>query len=181
MSTRSLTMRLAALEARDLSATVGLLPFVVCIESVDRSALAASERIVTDRFRDTGKVVWARERVTTEAQDAGRVCPAGGFDEPILVAEHVHCYWRTKTGSCQLCADTPIAEPRIEFYPETDAVGVGGTAAVPLRPDVSSQGPKRYEPPSFQEESDGVPHAPMGSTVFRDVADRRKRIERRVR
>ena len=72
-------------------------------------ALRVDERVVIDRFRDTGSTLLGRERVTSQPSDNGRSCEVGGCLEDILEQLHQGCYWRWITGACRMCEGTPIA------------------------------------------------------------------------
>jgi hypothetical protein len=112
--TRSLTQRIGKLEALYAAPKQIRSPLVMLAERVPERAHAPGERVVEDWFRDRGSMVWARERVTTETEDSGRRCPPGGYLLDVLEDFHHDCPWRTRTGVCQMCQGTPLAEKDIK-------------------------------------------------------------------
>jgi len=107
---RNLIRRIDKLERLWSAPERGRSPLVLCIEREHETFLAPGERIVQDWFRDSGSVVWAWERVTTEKSDEGRRCPKGGYLLDLLAAFHEGCPWRERTGVCQMCQGTPVED-----------------------------------------------------------------------
>jgi hypothetical protein len=114
--TRGLTKRISKLEAAYTTPKLVRSPLVMLVGREQEGALAPGERVVEDWFRDCGSIVWARERVMTDAEDVGRRCPPGGYLLDVLEDFHDHCPWRTRTGACQMCERTPVGkeEPKNE-------------------------------------------------------------------
>jgi hypothetical protein len=98
--------RLEALGARRKPAEP-LLMLVASAES-DRELLP-SERVVIDRFRDTGNIIWAWRRITSDPAESGRRCEPGSYLVDILTPFHECCPWRKITGACRMCQGTPVA------------------------------------------------------------------------
>jgi hypothetical protein len=107
---RSLTKRIDKLERLWSAPERGRSPLVLCIELENVAELGSGERIVEDWFRDSGFMVWARERVTTDKADEGRRCLRGGYLLDVLEAFHEGCPWRERTGVCQMCQGTPVED-----------------------------------------------------------------------
>lgn len=107
--TRSLMKRIGKLEALYVTPKLVRSPLVMLVDSEQKHELAPGERVVEDWFRDCGSIVWARERVTTQTEDVGRRCPAGGYFPDLLEEFHEHCPWRNTTGLCRMCQGTPVA------------------------------------------------------------------------
>jgi hypothetical protein len=76
--------------------------------------LGVNEHVVIDRFRDTGRVVWGQERITSDPDDDGRTCEPGGYILGLLERFHQTCHWRTVSGTCRMCAGTPVAASDLE-------------------------------------------------------------------
>ena len=74
-----------------------------------RNNLAPGERIVLDHYRQTGFLISAAERVTTDPADCGGKCEPGGYLEDVIQRLHAQCYWRERGGSCNSCDGTPVA------------------------------------------------------------------------
>jgi hypothetical protein len=107
---RNLIRRIDKLERLWSAPASGRAPLILCIARENEAALASGERIVQDWFRDSGSMVWAFERVTTETTDEGRRCPPGGYLLDVLEAFHQGCPWRERTGVCQMCQGTPVED-----------------------------------------------------------------------
>jgi hypothetical protein len=73
------------------------------VESSRRQTLGIHERIVADWYRDFNGIVWARERVTTDAEDVGLRCEPGGFLPGVIQELHANCEFRDR-GPCTICA-----------------------------------------------------------------------------
>jgi hypothetical protein len=86
----SLQTRIDRLEARCAASKLPRSPLVMLVEREQEGELAPGERVVEDWFRDCGPIVWARERVTTETEDQGRRCTAGGYLLDVLENSHDH-------------------------------------------------------------------------------------------
>ena len=71
--------------------------------------LKPDERIVNDWYRDTGGIVWLRERIVNEPCDSGQRCAPGGYLAEALHQIHRECPYRHQ-GACRQCAGTPVAE-----------------------------------------------------------------------
>src|SRR5437868_6030821 len=108
--TRSFIRRIGKLEALYAAPKTVRSPLVILVEREQERELASDERTVLDWFRDCGPIVWARERVTTETEDAGRRCPPGGYLLDVLEDFHKHCPWRNSSGVCQMCQGTPVGK-----------------------------------------------------------------------
>lgn len=118
--TRTLIRRIGKLEALYGAPKLVRSPLVMLVEREQEDALACGERVVADWFRHCGPIVWARERVTTETEDGGRRCPAGGYLLDVLETFHEHCPWRIRTGVCQMCEGTPVGKEECkEKTPDT--------------------------------------------------------------
>jgi hypothetical protein len=111
--THRLMRRIGKLEALYAAPKAARSPLVILVEREQEGELAPGERAVEDWFRDSGSIVWARERVTTETEDVGRRCPPGGYLLDPLEDFHEHCPWRKTTGVCQMCHGTPIAKRNV--------------------------------------------------------------------
>ena len=105
---RSLLKRIDRLEALYAAPKLICSPIVMLVDGELQTTLAPDERVVEDWFRDCGAIVWARQRVTTEADDRGRRCAPGGYLLDVLEAFHNVCPWREKTGVCQMCQGTTV-------------------------------------------------------------------------
>jgi hypothetical protein len=98
--------RLEALHARRKPAE----PLLMLVESAKpERELLPSERVVIDRFRDAGNIVWARRRITPDPTDSGLLCEPGSYLADILAQFHECCPWRKITGACRMCQGTPVA------------------------------------------------------------------------
>jgi hypothetical protein len=112
MRLRQLDRRVRLLEAAVASRAVHH-PLLILVESTVRK-LRVNEHLVIDQFRDTGSVVWGQERIASDVCDAGRTCAPGGYIEALLKRFHQTCYWRTVSGTCRMCAGTPVAAREID-------------------------------------------------------------------
>ncbi len=79
--------------------------------------LAPGERVVTDWFRDSIGFVHGQYRITSNPNDQGRRCKAGGYLLDVLEEIHQNCSEREKSGSCQVCHGTPVAEEEPDHPP----------------------------------------------------------------
>jgi len=84
--------------------------FLIVAQSVSPDSVSSGQRIVVDRVRDSGNIVWARERLTSDLGDMGRSCPKGGYCEDGLLELHQTCHWRSSGGACRMCQGTPVAD-----------------------------------------------------------------------
>jgi hypothetical protein len=85
-------------------------PLLILVEfPVSHRGLCINEHVVIDRFRDTGSVVWGQERIACDLGDKGNMCEPGGYIEALLEKFHQACHWRTVSGTCRMCAGTPVA------------------------------------------------------------------------
>jgi len=109
MRLRQLDRRVRRLEMAVAGRAVNI-PVLILVEPlVPHRELRARERLVVDRFRDTGSVVWGLERITSEPGDDGQSCEPGGCIESILRRFHQICHWRTISGTCRMCQGTAVA------------------------------------------------------------------------
>jgi len=114
MRLRQLDRRVRLLEAA-LTCRAVHHPLLILVESaVSPRKLRVNEHLVIDRFRDTGNVVWGQERITSNPNDDGNSCKPGGCIEVLLKRFHQTCYWRTVSGTCRMCAGTPVAAREID-------------------------------------------------------------------
>lgn len=74
-----------------------------------KAELGQGQRIVLDHYRQTGALVLASQRITTDLNDQGRHCEPDGCLPDIIERIHNDCYWRERPGSCNNCLGTPIA------------------------------------------------------------------------
>jgi hypothetical protein len=72
--------------------------------------LAAGERIVLDYYRHRGRLIDARERITSDSKDHGRRCEPKGYLCDIIEEIHANCCYQSKTGYCNICINTPVAK-----------------------------------------------------------------------
>jgi len=74
MSLRQFDRRVRRLECAVMSSAIHH-PLLILVESpVPLRELAVNEHLVIDRFRDTGNIAWAQERITADPGDVGRAC-----------------------------------------------------------------------------------------------------------
>ena len=112
--TRSFKRRIGRLEAFVRPPKPPRSPLVMLVEPEPEPEpereLAPGERVIEDWFRESGPLIWARERVTTSAEEGGRRCPPGGYLPDVLESFHKRCPYRQTIGACRMCQGTPIAE-----------------------------------------------------------------------
>jgi hypothetical protein len=108
---RKLILRIELLEARMIPKPVDPWVFVSCpITEERRRNLEPGEKVVLDYFRHSGGLlIYAAERVTTDAKDYGRRCEPGGFLEDVIRELHEECDFRERDGCCKTCENTPVA------------------------------------------------------------------------
>ncbi|HXP88670.1 MAG TPA: hypothetical protein VN841_28325 [Bryobacteraceae bacterium] len=109
MNRRHLEGRISRLEALGAKRKTAE-PLLMLIESAEpERELLPDERVVIDRFRDAGNMVWARRRITSDPTEVGQHSEPGGFLVDLLTQFHVQCPWRKITGACRMCQGTPVA------------------------------------------------------------------------
>ncbi len=107
---KQLCRRLDQLETRGRPEAVPALVLVLHPLPVDQPVhTEAGERVVLDHYRNTGLLISARQRTTTDPFDTGRRCLPGQPLEDVIREIHRDCWWRDKGGSCHSCHDTPVA------------------------------------------------------------------------
>jgi len=109
MRLRQLDRRVRLLEAAVAGRAVHNPLLILVASTVPHRKLCVNEHLVIDRFRATGSVVWGQERITSDLGDDGHACETGGYVETLLKRFHQTCYWRTVSGTCRMCAGTPVA------------------------------------------------------------------------
>jgi hypothetical protein len=107
---RDLVRRLARLEESCAQTQVSPVPLVLLLGAECERPLGPGEYIVMDWFRDSGSILFARERTTADCADAGRRCQPGGHLGDVVEELHADCEWRRTIGSCPICRGTPVAE-----------------------------------------------------------------------
>jgi hypothetical protein len=109
MTYRHLEGRICRLEAlRARRKPVEPLLMLVASAAPERELLP-SERVVIDRFRDAGNMIWARRRITSDPAESGLRCQPGSCLVDILTQFHECCPWRKITGACRMCQGTSVA------------------------------------------------------------------------
>ena len=109
MTRRSLDRRIGRLEALCVRRKT-VEPLLMLVESAESERVPlASERVVIDRFRDAGNIVWAQRRITSDPAESGLRCEPASYLVDILKQFHGGCPWRKITGACRMCQGTPVA------------------------------------------------------------------------
>ena len=113
--------RLRKLEAKlelelDIRLVWGHFPFP--LEGKDN--LAPDERVVVDWYRNRAGIISQQERITNDAADRGRTCKRDGYLIDVIEKHHQTCPERERSGSCEECAGTPVAESRASLSSECD-------------------------------------------------------------
>jgi hypothetical protein len=75
----------------------------------DLASLPEGERIVLDCYRNNQNFVEARQRVTRDPNDQGRMCEPGAYLLGVLRELHAACSHRKIAGQCSSCIGTPVA------------------------------------------------------------------------
>lgn len=101
-------------------------PYVLIVgDRIDRErreALAEGERIVLDWYQCSypeGGFFWARERITINPLDTGRICPPGRCLEDVKKELNSECP-RQQNGSCSQCRPGQYPE-WLEYEPSFQA------------------------------------------------------------
>lgn len=110
MSLRRFDHRVRRLEAV-IACSMAPPPLLILVGlPVPNRNLCTTERVVIDRFRHTGNVIWGQERITSDLGDDGYTSEAGGYIAALLEGFHQACHWRTVSGACRMCEGTSVAE-----------------------------------------------------------------------
>ena len=107
---KTLSKRLDMLEQRRIPRAIPCMVFNMHpLSPEDKQNLQPGERIVSDHYRQTGYLIYAAQRVTSDPKDQGRRCEPEGCLEDVVRRIHESCEERHKSGSCNSCHGTPIA------------------------------------------------------------------------
>ena len=102
--------RLDLLEQRLIPRAIPCVVFTMhALSPEEKQNLQPGERIVSDEYRQTGLLIYAAQRVTTDPNDHGRPCGPEGYLEDVVRRIHESCEERHKSGSCNACHGTRIA------------------------------------------------------------------------
>jgi hypothetical protein len=110
MPSAKLLSRLIQLEGRMVEQT--RCPYFIVTEQIpenDLASLPEGERIVLDCYRNNQNFVEARQRVTRDPNDQGRMCEPGAYLLGVLREVHAACSHREIAGPCSSCIGTPVA------------------------------------------------------------------------
>jgi hypothetical protein len=68
-------------------------PFLILVDFPSlQGDFPADERLVIDRFRNSGSTIWGYERIASDPADQGRTCEPGGCIEALLERFHQDCH-----------------------------------------------------------------------------------------
>jgi len=121
VKTRGIARRLRRLETAPTCARAQE-PVVFVVDYASR-ALEPGEFAAIDWIRNSGGLIWARERITEDPTDKGRPIELGTYIKDALQEIHERCEYRDLPGGCALCRNTPIAAPLTVESEETESRG----------------------------------------------------------